>query len=260
MSHCSSVLRCGHLFLREDESAKFCTSRGVGQVAVPTRRSRSKCLQKFRNFGCENHYNIYIYIYISDLTGILFGERCPGSYEVTEIGVKNALKFRNLRGLDWSQKVPPNRFRINFDRIRTNQVALSSALRRTFRLQWRPLLQIKLKRHVIPISCLSTRPLILAIWLISFNNYFSWTISSFMPHSFPFYYNILNQIYKHLRFRYASKEMSVFVSILAVLWFATIANSFIYKQCDYRKNKFSYKNLTDVFVLDGHCSNLVMNV
>jgi len=52
--------------------------------------------KKFRNFGCENHYNIFV----SDLSGILFQERCPGSYEVTEIGVKDAWKFRNLRGLD----------------------------------------------------------------------------------------------------------------------------------------------------------------
>jgi len=124
MSHCSSVLRCGHLFLCEDESAKFCTWRGVGQVAVPTHRSYSKCLQKFQNFGCEKHYNIFFLV----LSGILFCEKCPGNNKVTEIGFKNAWEFRNLRGLDWSQKVSTNWCIINFDRIRANQVPLSSAL------------------------------------------------------------------------------------------------------------------------------------
>lgn len=70
-----------------------------------------------------------------------------------------------------------------------------------------------------------------------------------MPHSIPLDYNVLNNIYEHLRFRYASTEMSVFILVLVVLWFATIANSFIYRQCDHRKNKSSYKNLTDVLIL-----------
>lgn len=104
-----------------------------------------------------------IMIFFSDLSGILFWERCPGNYEVTEIGVKNAWKFRNLRGLDCSQVVSPNWCRIHFDRIRTNQMAQSPALWRIFSLQWRPLLQKELKRQVIPISCISTRPLIPAV-------------------------------------------------------------------------------------------------
>ena len=81
-----------------------------------------------------------------------------------------------------------------------------------------------------------------------------------MPHSIPFDYNVLNQIYKHLQFRDSSTELHVFILVLAVLWFATIANSFIYSQSDNRNNKPPYKNLTGVFILDRHCSNLVMNV
>jgi hypothetical protein len=32
---------------------------GGGQVVAPTRRSYSKCFQKFRHFGCKDLYNIF---------------------------------------------------------------------------------------------------------------------------------------------------------------------------------------------------------
>ena len=42
--------------------------------------------------------------------------------------------------------------------------------------------------------------------------------------------------------------MSVLIFVLAVLWFAMNANSFIYRQYDPRNNNSSYKNLTGVLI------------
>lgn len=91
------------------------SAHGGGSARWRCRRPVALIASVSRNFEILAAKIIIIYIYFfPDLWGILFWERCPGSYEVTEIGVKNAWKFRNLRGLNWSQKGSPNWCRIHF--------------------------------------------------------------------------------------------------------------------------------------------------